>query len=197
MSSEDFDRSFDFFNEKDDPWKEASASSKQALDTTFDSDVFEFSATSSFGGQEEETGSIFFPDDPFMECSPIKAWVRVAIHEQLSAMYDDFSQEGAITVTGSIHVKASECAPFSLVLKDTTENLQRIEEQVPGVCSVDNKRVLRVKLDSTHSLQEIPIANYFCLPKLRPVPLVRKLCCLWRSIRSRMWILPVFVPLRS
>jgi hypothetical protein len=180
MAYEDFDRSFDFFNEGDDPWKEAS---KQALDTTFDSDVFEFSATSSFEGQEEETGSIFFPDDPFLASSPIK--VRVAIHEQLSAMYDDFSQEGAITVTGSIHVKVAESVPFSLVLNDSAENVQRIEE-LPDVCSVDNMRVLQVKLDPTHALEEIPIANYFCLPKLRPVPLVSFVTCLRPSMWSGM-----------
>ena len=168
----DFDQSFEYFGgEKEEGVLDGFAADKGRVDETFDSSIFEFSvAESSLLGEITETLCLDYPEQ-----KPEITAVRVSVREQISAMYDDFSQEGAITVTGSIHVKSSTTlTPFRLVLRDKGQNVQRIEAL--GLCEhlhgAAGDRELLIKLQKSQSNQEFPIANYFCVPKLRPVPLV-------------------------
>lgn len=185
-AAEDFDRSFEFFEKQQ---KAGTTREKDvsfcdefgggiALDTTFESNLFEFSVDEcSLQDDHTENRSTIFSDDIFEQYQ--ETTVQVAVHEQLSAMYDDFSQEGAITVTGSIHVKTPKVTPFTLVLRDEAHIVQRVEVFVASeVCellqdgAVGGDRQLRVNLHESQSNEEILIAKYFCLPTLRPVPLV-------------------------
>jgi hypothetical protein len=193
-ATEDFDRSFDFF-EGDGPdktaWKDLSWTKNTSHETSFESTLFEFSATS---GQQPEAfpEPVFFPEDPFFDGKNVSTHhagdnkggvskVHVAIHEQLSAMYDDFSQEGSISVTGSLRVKPTVPVQgtFFLTLRDQQHQIHKLEPIESGVCKdVTGKtnrggsnRVLRVTLDSSTS-EETPIATYSGVSKLRPVPVV-------------------------
>jgi hypothetical protein len=150
--------------------------SRGLLDVTFESDIFEFSvegSTAQDGTNGLPRSSSWFPD--FSNLTEPTS-VDVAFHEQLAATYDDFTQDGAISVTGSIYIRTAATAPFDLTINDDTESIITIEP-LDTVCKqVKNKstsRILRVELKSSRPKEEILIANYFCGPKLRPVPLVR------------------------
>jgi hypothetical protein len=154
-------------------------------------------------GEQEEASRLFFPsaDDFFREVPEDPATVHVAMHEQLSAIYDDTSEDPACQVEGSIHVKPSaEMAnsPFSLVLRDLMGHLKSVKDRVGGTggtaagdysysyCQdVTDKvsrqglhksdRVFRVTLPpNVLSNGEVPIAQYMCSSRVRPVPLVRR-----------------------
>jgi hypothetical protein len=125
------------------------------LDVTFESDIFEFSVTDLTavdGANALPRSSSWFPD--FSHIVEPTA-VDVAVHEQLAATYDDFTQNGAITVKGSIYIRTA-ATTFEVTIKDEKAKA----------------RTLHVELKSSHPKDEILIANYFCTPKLRPVPLV-------------------------
>lgn len=188
--AEDFDRSFDYFATHQ-GGKEDSFQDEFADQTFVETDLFEFSAAeSSFA--EDDMGK-------HLSEQPVETTtVRVAVHEQLAALYDDFAQEGAMTVTGSIHVKAAAVTPFSVLLRDKEQNVQSFE--VAGVvseCKLDatGGRELIVELQESQLNHDIPIASYVCAPELRPVPLVSPLLpteyVLWRvdSIFGRLLIL--------
>jgi hypothetical protein len=158
--------------------------------------------------EQEEASRLFFPsaDDFFREVShEDPATVHVAMHEQLSAIYDDISDDPACQVEGSIHVKPSpELAnsPFSLVLRDLMGHLKSVKQHRVGggghgtgdsslsYCQdVTDKvsrqglhksdRVFRVMLPpNVLSNGEVPIAQYICSSRVRPVPLVRKMMML-------------------
>jgi hypothetical protein len=75
--------------------------------------------------------------------------ICISVHEQISAMYDDFSQEGAISVTGTISVqqaneiflvqqqeqeqqkkqqqKQKQKSSFCIVIKEVSTNIQKLE----------------------------------------------------------------------
>jgi hypothetical protein len=210
-TTEDFDNSFDYFegSEKD-PWNGQTWGKNASLDSSFDSSfddgLFEFSATSSVQGLDADldSQSLFFTD-PFSLTPPRKegpVTIRVAMHEQLSALYDDESADTSCQVEGSIHVKPTTDikGPFHLTIRDVMNQLGRIEVK-PDICrDVSDKisrkdlqkqdRVLRVSLPPNAMNQEIPIARYYCELSLRPVPMV---CVL--TILFICWIFVVFINL--
>lgn len=148
---------------------------KGLLDVTFESDIFEFSVTDSTaigGANALPRSSSWFPD--FSSLIEPTA-VDVALHEQMAATYDDFTQNGAITVKGSIYIRTA-ATTFEVTINDDTQSIQRIEPIEP-ICKQRKDKTsagtLRVELKSSRPKDEIHIANYFCNPKLRPVPLVR------------------------
>lgn len=135
--------------------------------------------------------------------------VHVRIHEQVSALYDDFSQDGSIAVTGTIYLQTT--LPSLVLYLKNAKYIQRIEErdkvsklvlvasgvgggstasgltQAPDDFSQDGwtttmtTRALKVDLPppalgmmSPAAPTEIPVANFYCIAKARPVPLVRK-----------------------
>lgn len=223
--SEDFDRSFEFFQSKEveggvednkikQIWKhDNSWINSASLDTSFEGDnVFEFTAdkvnpSSSTNNDDivdvnNKKNIMLFPSDPFVkeqhqqqqvvEDEKGAIAVQFILSEQVSAMYDDFSQEGAISVTGSIYMKKaivmiqnnSNNETLCIVLKDVSTNVLRLD-LVESICedisevAYDNgiytsDRVLRINLNSNNVVgdEDILIANYSCIPKVRPVPLV-------------------------
>jgi hypothetical protein len=140
-------------------------------------------------GEGEEASRLFFPsaDDFFREVPEDPATVHVAIHEQLSAIYDDISEDPACQVEGSIHVKPSAemgNSPFSLVLRDLMGHLKNVKDRTDFCQDVTDKvsrqglhksdRVFRVMLPpNVLANGEVPIAKYICSSRVRPVPLVR------------------------
>jgi hypothetical protein len=153
--SEDFDRSFDFFQSKVDAeenkvqqiWNQDNSwiINETSLDTSFEGDMFEFSAAKSNPDSKDQTTvrkNVLFPADPFVKEQQQQnveekgaVSVQFAISEQVSAMYDDFSQEGAISVTGSIHMKPTEKikSTICLVLKEVSTNVLRLDH-VESTC---------------------------------------------------------------
>lgn len=179
-AANDFDRSFDYFEIRDGATKnesflgdEAAGGGETLFDATLENDHFEFSvAEKSLPDAFTGAKATNFPDFLGQQLDP--STVYVAAHEQISAKYDDFSQEGTIAVTGSIHVRAATENPFTLVLRDNAQNIQYIEGV--GACVISQSaagdRKLRVDLLEAQLNEDVLIANYFCAPKLRPVPLV-------------------------
>jgi hypothetical protein len=197
--TEDFDQSFEYFESSEgsgkgkDPWAEK-VWGQNALDSSFDSafedGIFEFSATSSVQFDGDFDSQSFLFGDPFA-LTPSKkegpVTVRLAMHEQVSALYDDASVDTTASIIGSIHVKPTTDlkGPFHVTIRDTMNHLERIEIR-PDICRDvseiisrkglhESDRVLRVTLPPNSINREIPIARYVCTPTLRPVPMVRKI----------------------
>ena len=206
---DDFDRSFDFFqsqiasSEQRDPWAEKltvlgvkqNVNNTSGDTTSFEDDLFEFTATSSVQvgdfDEPDESQSFFFPTDPFG--TPItekRQIVRVAIHEQLSALYDDISSDPACQVDGRVLVQTptskSTTEPirsFCLLLRDLFGHLDRCDlkdsvcEDITSTMSPDGlhktDRVLKIRLpNDAPANDEISILTYTCSQSLRPVPMV-------------------------
>ena len=193
---EAFDRSFEFFEShdgEDDPWSVVPGpANKKLLETSFESDPF--SAISSI--KPEDTNFTLFPQDPFVSSSvepvpptPTVSTVRVGVHEQLSAFYDDMSTQGSVHVAGSIHVKPAFGGipgPFCLVCRDLLDQIERLDARTDVCLDITDQtklhglqhptdRVLRVTLPNPltgPATEGIAVANYVCSPGLRPVPMV-------------------------
>ena len=159
---------------------------KDFMDVTFESDLFEFSVddVSPDGGPIlAERKSSWFPDFSILQepensaQEPMK--VHVSVHEQLSAIYDEFSQEGSISVAGSVYVKSVSAASFQILFNDDAKCIQRITP-VESICRpmVSNEPGLHVELHPLHSNEELLVSTYSCDSKLKPVPLVRQCFCL-------------------
>jgi len=182
-SSDDFDRSFELFEQQqktdnhEHQLKDTSfATNETSFDTSFDSAGFEFSAEpSTLFPDDDIDGALLFPADPFQADRQVDV-VHVALHEQISALYDDFSQEGSVTVTGSIHVIMATNQPVTLRLIDETQQLQRVEQLDDSVCRMlrddEGNRSLRVQLDQAKLFSQVHLADFVCVAALRPVPLV-------------------------
>jgi hypothetical protein len=111
--------------------------------------------------------------------------VRIAIHEQLSALYDDVSVDPTCQVEGTIYAQYKsdlKGIPFCLTLRDLLGQLDRVDPN-PEVCqNVSDKvtrqglhrldKVLRVRMPGDSEQDQIRIASYLC--GIRPVPLVRE-----------------------
>lgn len=185
MTSNDFDRSFELFEKNKDI---SFALNETNFDDSFDSAGYHFAATTlvsetCFDDESQLDRSMLFPNDPFQPSRDVEEIIRVAMHEQIAAMYDDFSQDGSITVTGSIYVKATMDVPFTLQLQDELLNLQRVEPY-PGCQLVRDdlgNRILKVELTKSKLFREVCIADFLCIANLRPVPLVRYNFLLSRS----------------
>ena len=120
----------------------------------------------------------------------VKQPVRIALHEQVTALYDDFSTEGTVKVTGSIWIQpnpdgegagenmAERGSPSTLLLKikDPSSCLQRLQQLDDAFCKLtrddQGQRSLLVTLDPVQQSREVHIADFYCSTTLRPVPLV-------------------------
>ena len=163
---------------------------KGLLDVTFESDIFEFSVTDSTKELDGPRHTASFPRSsswfPDFSNHIEPTAVDVAIHEQMAATYDDFTQNGAITVHGSIYIRTA-ATTLEVTIQDDEQCIQQWEP-MESICRVqpqsskshhknsssnNSTTTLRVELKSSRPKDEIRIANYVCSPKLRPVPLVR------------------------
>jgi hypothetical protein len=109
--------------------------------------------------------------------------VQVAIHEQLSSLYDG-ADDPETQVIGSIHVRPEEGVKdsFCFVVKDFAGQLQQFQEET-NVCSdiTDSipysklevgDRVLRVTYPSESKPEKLTVATYTCSDAVHPIPLV-------------------------
>jgi hypothetical protein len=159
---------------------------KDLLEVTFESDLFEFSVEDSPPDGNlilPERKSSWFPDFSTLQDqedkSPEAMKVYVSVHEQLSAIYDEFSQEGSISVSGTVHVKSASALSFQLAFDDDEQVIQSIEavESICGPASPKADPLHRIELHPLHANEEVLVATYVCEPKLRPVPLVCLFSC--------------------
>lgn len=176
---DDFDRSFEYFEQHSSvsPFDSVKRHEESDFDPSFSS--FNFSATFSHEETEEEIFNDEESDRNVFRGQQGGQQADIRIHEQVSALYDDFSQDGAIAVTGTIYLQ-TPLQSLSLNLKNT-RYIQRIEERA-NLCQLSPQkkhgvttRNLKVQLQEKGmaSIAEIPIANFYCVAKARPVPLVR------------------------
>lgn len=167
-----FDRSSNSFTRNNDTWT--------GQDSSFDnSDPFEFSAMQA-RLPEKDPGFIANYRHVALPVNPI---VKVYIHEQLAALYDDVSKEGAVSIEGTVYVQATGRSPFCIVLRDLLEQIECVEEQAEVCINITDRvsskglhhadRVLRIALDTASPFRETIVLKYVCVPTLRPVPLVR------------------------
>ena len=84
------------------------------LNTTFDTHTFDYSAASSMDGTNDLLeGPVLFPEDPMTAPPPIlidgkkRKTVHVAMHEQVSCLYDGGANTHHTQVEGSIHVRST------------------------------------------------------------------------------------------
>lgn len=153
--------------------------------SSFDNyDPFDFTAIQSTARAPTEANPPFIGNQPRV-ASQATSIVKVYIHEQLAARYDDGSSEGVVSIEGTIYVQATgrSSTPFCLVIRDLLEQIEHIEEQVDVCCNMTNRvslkglhqsdRVLRITLNDASTFRETIVLKYFCVPTLRPVPLVR------------------------
>ena len=181
-----------------DPWSDETWG-QNAMNVTYETvetDVFEFSA-----GESELNGaspsdvelSLFRGGNAARDGNLLQEKkntgppaVSVAVHEQLSAIYDDVSPEPSCHLEGTIHVRSTtdmsrHC--FCLVLRDLLGHIDVLEDR-PAVAKDVSKeiarkglhkgdRVMRISLPSSSKGKAVQIARYICTSGLRPVPLVR------------------------
>lgn len=207
--SKDFDRSFDFFQNQVDVTVEADkiwnidrkwVVNSEAFDNSFEQDLIEFSVTrpspqrqinlSNVGSTQNKSNELldvaFKKEKPKttkfsdQDCVPVK----IVIHEQLTAMYNDFSQDGEISCVGSIfvHPAPALASSFCLVVKDMLSQVQKVDinndvcEEIsttPSNCGIRNsEQIIKLTLNKNLDGRDILVANYSCISQLRPVPLV-------------------------
>ena len=152
--------------------------------SSFDNDPFDFTAIQSTARTPTEANPPFVVSQPRVasQATPI---VKVYLHEQLAARYDDVSSEGVVNIEGTIYVQATgrSSTPFCLVIRDLLDQIEHIEEHADVCYNMTNRvslkglhqsdRVLRITLNQGSTFRETIVLKYFCVPTLRPVPLVR------------------------
>lgn len=128
-----------------------------------------------------------FADDDMSTAIPRDAIpeVQVAIHEQVSSLYDG-SNDAETQVIGSILVKPEEGTKdsFCFVVKDFAGQLEMFQEEtnvckditdsIPYSKTDVGDRVLRVTYPSDFKSKQLTVATYTCGNVVHPIPLV---CC--------------------
>ncbi|GAX19924.1 hypothetical protein FisN_1Lh607 [Fistulifera solaris] len=154
-------------------------------ESSFNNDPFHLSADQSTARATERAYRSLVTNEPNASSTPL---VKVYSHEQLAAQYDDVSNEGEISIEGTIYVQAMgpSSTPFCIVLRDLLGQIDRIEERVDVCCDITDRvssrglhssdRILRISLNSSPAspFRETIVLKYFCIPTLRPVPLLVK-----------------------
>lgn len=200
----------DFFKESSstqeprgsDPWSDQTWG-QNALNVTFETletDVFEFSAGESLqnGDSPEDVEFSLFRGGTaatLREVKPEKKktgppLVGVAVHEQLSATYDDASEEPSSHLEGTVTVRATTDMsrhPFCLVIRDLLGHIEVLEDRTLVSKDVSQQisrkglhrsdRVIRISLPATSTRKDVQVARYICTTRLRPVPLVSGSFC--------------------
>lgn len=118
--------------------------------------------------------------------------VQVAIHEQLSSLYDG-TEDAEVQVIGSIIVRPEEGVKdsFCFVVKDFAGQLEQFQEEtnvckeitdsIPYAKAEVGDRVLRVTYPSDSKPKQMTVATYTCGNVVHPIPLVCLFACLLRS----------------
>lgn len=135
---------------------------------------------------------VFAPDDiqlPVVDNNSVPE-VQVAIHEQLSSLYDG-TEDAEVQVIGSILARPEEGVKdsFCFVVKDFSGQLEQFQPQsnvckditdsIPCTKTEVGDRVLRVTYPSDDSKpKQMTVASYTCGSSVHPIPLVCTV--LWR-----------------
>jgi hypothetical protein len=172
----------DGFQYQDENWDAVNAT----LNTTFAPDAFDFPAAGGDGGGEDVSANllqapVLFPDDPFsVQSNGAQYTIHVALHEQLTCMYDGNDSAPSSQVEGSIHVRSSSTNPFSLLMRDRSKHMDSFHVDPKYCVTVTNDadallgdRLLKIVLPSS-SAKKQKIASYTCGSQLRPIPLLVK-----------------------
>lgn len=143
--------------------------------------------------------------------------VRVALHEELAALYNDGGSDPVLAVSGTIHIESQQ-RNLDLILHDTagavgkvepitscatsdldgSEEQQGIDHEVFLDTTTSSHRILRLNLPQEVDGPEenrsasILVARYGCTSLLKPVPLVRG-----RFARQCYFLLTLPFPLTS
>lgn len=203
-----------------DPWSDETWG-QNALNVTFETvetDVFEFPAENSishadspddvavslFRGGNHATASRADKNLQQEQKHSGPPLVSVAVYEQLSATYDDVSEEPNCHLEGTVHVQATTDMsrhPFCLVIRDLLSHIDVLEDRATVAKDVSQEitrkglhradRVLRISLPSSATRKDVQVARYICSSRLRPVPLVR---CR-KILACQCQILPLISPI--
>ena len=131
--------------------------------------------------------------------------VNIIVKERLSIVFDDASKEPICRVVGSIYVKPTKrnISSFCLTVRDKRSHVEHWDERnsrcrnitaaVPHLALDPGDQVFSISLNRERQQDsglDAPIATYTCTPRLRPMPIVRKvlqryLCCL--HVSSCFW----------
>ena len=152
--------------------------------------------------------SSFSPSSTLGSSSPSSGLVRVAVHEQVSALYDGVTDEPTCHVEGSIYVQPTEdlqAKTFLLVIrdadghvahwKDWSSTCQNVTDSVPRKGGMHRSdRVLRITTKSPEEQRSpdvlVPedtlVAQYICTDRVRPVPMVSPSFLVWCGVSIRM-----------
>lgn len=112
----------------------------------------------------------------------------VVVKERLSIFFDEATNDPACKVVGSIYVKPTKrrINSFALTIRDSRNHVENWDERnsrcrnitaaVPHLALDSGDQVLSISLNRNdqHSLGlDAPVVNYTCVPRLRPMPMVR------------------------
>lgn len=121
--------------------------------------------------------------------------VGVVVKERLSILYDEATNEPSCKVTGDIYVKPTnrKLNSFALTVRDSRDNVEDWDERnrrcrnvtaaVPHLALDPSDQVFSISMKRDHQNElglENPVVSYSCIPRLRPMPLVRTLLILQR-----------------
>lgn len=161
-------------------------SMRNNLNQTLESDLFEFSAVTTNSEYSFQNLSTF-PDDvmfPSLQVSSNEyvkqTTIHVALHEQLTTVYEGNDNVPVSQVEGSIHVRSSSSNPFNLVLTDEKRHIAKFQENSTFCTSRGvEKDKFRQKIMLTAMLpanlaKKHKIASYSCNCRLNPIPLLVK-----------------------
>ena len=118
--------------------------------------------------------------------------IGVVIQERLSILFDDTTKDPICKVVGSIYVKPTKrnIDSFCLTVRDKRSHVEHWDEKnsrcrnitagVPHLALDPGDQVFKISLTKNrgeHHQQdlglEVPVASYTCIPRLRPMPMVR------------------------
>ena len=156
------------------------------LNTTLESDLFEFSAVTTNSGYSFQDPATF-PDDVMFPSLQVNSdefvkqtTIHVVLHEQLTTVYEGNDNVPVSQVEGSIHVRSSSGSPFNLVVTDEKRQIGKFQEDSTfcnwrnvGNDTFRQKKMLTVTLPAKAAKKQ-KIASYSCTSQLNPIPLLVK-----------------------
>ncbi len=143
------------------------------------------STGNTFGKTRKRDTKAKSPPNPLKES---KINVGIVVKERLSIFYDEATNEPSCKVTGSIYVKPTNrrLNSFALTVRDSRDHVEHWDERnsrcrnitaaVPHLALDPSDQVFSIsmKRDHQHDLGlDTPVVSYSCIPRLRPMPLVR------------------------
>jgi len=114
--------------------------------------------------------------------------MSVVLKERLSIVFDDITKDPLCRVVGSIYVKPTKrkISSFCLTVRDKRALVEHWDEQnsrcrnitagVPHLALDPGDQVYLISLNREHQQDpglDAPIVSYTCIPRLRPMPMVR------------------------